>query len=195
MIDENHRPYQVRRHRVGDGADDDDPVVYEESDPGFFVGLDKSESGRFVAISAHDHTTSEVHLIEADRPETPPRLVAARERGVEYGVAHRGGLLYILTNADEAVDFKIVTAPVDMPGRDAWQAWLPHEPAAYVRTQLLFAGHHVRLERVGGLPRIVVTDLESGEAHAVAFEEEAYDLSILPATSSRPRRSASSTAR
>ena len=180
VIDENHRPYQVRRHRVGDGADDDDPVVYEESDPGFFVGLDKSESGRFVAISAHDHTTSEVHLIEADRPETPPRLVAARERGVEYGVAHRGGLLYILTNADEAVDFKIVTAPVDMPGRDAWQAWLPHEPAAYVRAQLLFAGHHVRLERVGGLPRIVVTDLESGEAHAIAFEEEAYDLSILP---------------
>ena len=151
-IDENHRPYQVRRRRVGGDATQD-PVVYEESDPGFFVGLDKSESGRFVTISAHDHTTSEVRLIEADAPESAPRLAAARERGVEYAVAHCGGLLYILTNADEAVDFKIVTAPVETPGREAWQEWLAHGAGTYVRAQLLFAGHHVRLERVGGLPR------------------------------------------
>ena len=73
-----------------------------------------------------------------------------------------------------------MTAPLETPGRAAWQDWLPHEAGTYVRAQLLFAGHHVRLERVGGLPRIVVTDLETGEAHTVAFEEEAYDLSLLP---------------
>ena len=179
VIDENHRPWQVRRHRV-DGDASADPVVYEESDPGFFVGLGKSESGRFVLISAHDHTTSEIRLIEAAAPEAPPRLVAARARGVEYSVAHRGGLLYILTNADGATDSKIVTAPVDAPGREAWREWLAHEAGTYVRTQLLFAGHHVRLERVGGLPRIVVTDLATGAAHALAFEEEAYDLFLRP---------------
>ena len=178
-IDENHRPWQVRRHRVGEGAHAD-LAVYEESDPGFFVRLGKSGSGRFVTISAHDHTTSEVHLIEAAAPESAPRLVAPRERGVEYDVDHCGGLLYILTNADGAVDFKIVTAPLETPGREAWRAWLGHEAGTYVRAQLLFAGHQVRLERVGGLPRIVVTDLESGEAHSVAFEEEAYDLALLP---------------
>ena len=179
VIDENQRPYQVRRHRLGSDPGED-PVVYEESDPGFFVGLRRSESGRFVMIAAHDHTTSEVYLIEAGAPEGAPRLVAARERGVEYEVTHRGDLLYILTNADGAVDFKIVTAPVDAPGRETWRAWLPHEAGTYVRDQLLFACHHVRLERVGGLPRIVVTDLDTGEAHIVAFEEEAYDLSLVP---------------
>ena len=155
VIDENQRPYQVRRHRVG--ASGADPVVYEESDPGFFVGIDKTESGRFILVSAHDHMTSEAHLIEAAQPESAPRLVAARARGVEYSVAHRGGLLYILTNADGATDFKIVTAPVEAPAREASRDWLPHEAGIYVRTQLLFAGHHARLERVGGLPRIVVT--------------------------------------
>jgi len=178
LLDENHRPWQVRRHRIGDeGAD---PVVYEEADPGFFVDLDRSESGRFVVVAAHDHTTSEVRLIEAARPERAPRLVAARERGVEYAVAHCGDRLYILTNADGATDFKIATAPVDNPGREAWRDWLPHEPGTYVLSQLLFAGHHVRRERVGGLPRIVVTRLDSGESHAIAFEEEAYDLALVP---------------
>ena len=64
VIDENQRPYQVRRHRIG-SAPEGDAVVYEEADPGFFVNLGESENRRFVLISAHDHTTSEVHLIEA----------------------------------------------------------------------------------------------------------------------------------
>ena len=178
VIDDNHRPWQVRRHRVGAGGED--PVVYEESDPGFFVGIGKSESGRFVVVSAHDHTTSEVRLIEADAPEGEPRLVAAREPGVEYDVAHRGDRLFIRTNADGAVDFRIATAPLHDPGRANWTGWLAHEEGVYVRAQRLFAGHHVRLERADGLPRIVVTDLASGEAHDIAFDEEAYDLSLLP---------------
>ncbi len=179
VLDENHRPYQVRCHRIG-SARMADPVVYEETDPGFFVQLGESENRRFVLISAHDHTTSEVHLIEAAAPASAPRLIAARERGIEYDVALRGERLYILTNADGATDFKIMTASLEAPGRAAWRDWLPHEAGRYVRAQLLFAGHHARLERVGGLPRIVITDLETGEAHTVAFEEEAYDLSLLP---------------
>ena len=122
VLDENHRPYQVRRHRIG-SAPEADPVVYEESDPGFFLRIGESESRRFVLISAHDHTTSEVHLIESAAPETEPRLVAARERGVEYDIALRGDRLYILTNADGATDFKIVIAPLDTPGRAAWRDW------------------------------------------------------------------------
>ena len=179
VLDENHRPYQVRRHRVG-SAPEADPVVYEESDPGFFLRIGESESKRFVMISAHDHITSEVHLIESARPESTPRLVAARERGIEYDVALRGERLYILTNAGGATDFKIMTAELEAPERAAWRDWLPHAPGTYVRAQLLFAGHHVRLERANSLPRIVVTDLETGEAHTVAFDEEAYDLVLVP---------------
>ena len=115
VLDENHRPYQVRRHRVGN-APGADPVVYEEADSGFFLRIGQSENRCFVMISAHDHTTSEVHLIEAATPESEPRLVAARERGVEYDVALRGDRLYILTNADGATDFKITTAPLEAPG-------------------------------------------------------------------------------
>ncbi len=178
VIDDNHRPWQVRRHRVGDGGED--AVVYEEADPGFFVGIGKSESGRFVIVSAHDHTTSEVRLIDADAPGSEPRIVAPRDPGVEYDVAHRSNRLFVRTNADGAVDFRIATAPLDAPGRANWTGWLAHEEGVYVRGQRVFAGHHVRLERADGLPRIVVTDLASGEAHEIAFDEEAYDLSLLP---------------
>lgn len=176
-IDDNHRPWQIRRHRIGQAGED--AVVYEESDPGFFVGIDRSESGRFAIVTAHDHATSEVWLIDADAPESEPRLVAAREPGTEYDVAHRGDRLFIRTNAGGAVDFRIVTAPLDEPGREGWTDWLAHEEGVYVRAQFVFAGHHVRLERAGGLPRIVVTEFAGGAAHAIAFDEEAYELWVL----------------
>lgn len=179
VLDDNHRPWRVYRHRLGDNPAKDS-LIYEEQDPGFFVGLDKTESERFVVIQAHDHTTSEVWLVEADEAAAEARLVAARDRDVEYHVVHHESRLLILTNADGAEDFKVVEAPVAAPGRENWRDLVPHEAGRLIVSLLVFKRHLVRLERVEGLPRLTVEDLESGESHVVAFEEAAYSLGVLP---------------
>src|SRR5260221_10829617 len=115
-LDDNHRPMQVWRHRLGT-KQADDVLVYEEKDPGWFTHLHESSSGRFCGIHSGDHETSEQRLIDLANPQSPPRLVAAREKGVQYSVADRSNELFILTNADGAIDFKIVTAPLDAPER------------------------------------------------------------------------------
>ena len=179
VLDENHRPSKVCRHVLGDDPAND-ATVYEEPDPGFFIGLDKTESGRFVLIESHDHTTSEVQLIDADDPASAPRVVAPRDKDVEYAVAHHGERLLIVTNADGAEDFKVVEAPLDRPGRENWRDLVAHEPGRLIRYLVAFEGHLARLERIGGLPRIVITDVASGEDHEIAFDEEAYDLGVHP---------------
>ena len=105
-LDDNHRPMQVWRHRLGD-KQSDDVLVYEEQDSGWFTHLHESSSGRFCVIAGGDHETSEQRLIDLANPEAPPRLVAAREEGVQYSIADRGDELFILTNADDAIDFKV----------------------------------------------------------------------------------------
>ncbi|MEX0922395.1 MAG: S9 family peptidase [Rhodovibrionaceae bacterium] len=179
VLDDNHRPWRVYRHRLGEDPAQDD-LVYEEKDPGFFVGLDKTESGRFVVILAHDHTTLEAWLVEAGDPAGAARLVAARERDVEYSVLHHGARLLILTNAEGAEDFKVVEAPVEAPERNNWRDLVPHRAGRLIVSLLVFKRHLVRLERVEGLPRLAVEDLESGESHLVAFEEAAYSLGVIP---------------
>ena len=77
-LDDNHRPMQVWRHRLGT-PQADDVLVYEETDPGWFTHLHESTSGRFCVIAGGDHETSEQRLIDLADPEAPPRLVAARE--------------------------------------------------------------------------------------------------------------------
>ncbi len=177
-LDDNHRPSKVFLHRIGSPALDD-VLVYEEADAGFFVGLGKTLSGRFVVIAIHDHETSEVRLIDAEHPTSPPRLVAPRVTGEEYDVEDAGDRFTILTNNGGAEDFRIVSAPIEAPGRENWETLVPHVAGRLILSQTATKHHLVRLERVEGLPRIVVRRLADGAEHAVAFDEEAYSLGLL----------------
>ena len=176
LLDENHRPSKVMRHDVGGAGPDS--LVYEEPDAGFFVGVGATQSHAFIVIDSHDHETSEVRIIPADDPKAAPRLVAAREVGVEYSIDHHGDDLVILTNADDAEDFKIVTAPVTDPARAQWRDVVPHARGRLIVDHVALADHLVRLERSEGLPRIIVRNWSDGTEHAVDFAEEAYSLGL-----------------
>jgi oligopeptidase B len=177
-LDDNHRPMQVWRHRLG-RPQADDTLVYEEPDSGWFTHLHESASGRFCVIAGGDHETSEQRLIDLSNPAAPPRLVAARETGMQYSLADRGDELFILTNADGAIDFKVATAPLASPERAQWRDLIPHRAGVYVMDVELFSGHMVRLERAHALPAIIIRDLATGEEHAIAFDEEAYSLDTM----------------
>lgn len=174
-LDDNHRPMQVYRHRLGT-AQAEDILIHEEQDSGWFTNIHESASGRFCVIAGGDHETSEQWLIDLTDADAKPRLVAAREEGVQYSVADRADELFILTNTDGAIDFKIVTAPLASPERANWRDLIPHRAGIYVLDFELYAHHLVRLERANALPSIIIRDLASGEEHAIAFDEAAYSL-------------------
>jgi oligopeptidase B len=189
-VDDNHRPLMVWRHVRGTPASED-VCVYAEADVGFYVGVDKTQSGRFIVIGSHDHQTSEIRLIDTTAPFSEPRLVEARRFGHEYNVEHHGERLIITTNSGGAEDFRICTAPMASPGEANWTELVPHKPGRLILDTLVFKGHLVRLEREDCLPRIVIRDmaapggwLSTGESpgatseHAIAFDEEAYALGV-----------------
>jgi len=187
-IDDNHRPLFVYRHRIGTPVSED-VLVYEEKDIGFYVALDKTLSGKFLIVDAHDHQTNEVYLIDADEPRSALHLVAAREPGHEYQVDHRGSHLIITTNSGGAEDFRIVATPLHQPDPANWREIVPHKPGRLILDVFVYETFLARLEREDSLPRIVVTPLGSGIAvdreildlpgeHTIAFDEEAYALGM-----------------
>src|ERR1700744_5730701 len=177
-LDENHRPLQVWRHRLGT-KQSDDFLVYEEKDAGWFTHVHESSTGRYCVIAGGDHDTSEQRLIDLADPTSTPRLIAAREEGVQYSVNDRGDQLFILTNVDKAIDFKIMTTPLNATERANWRDLIPYREGVYVLDLELFSGHMVRLERANALPAIIIRNLATGEEHAIAFDETAYSLDTL----------------
>jgi len=157
-------------------------TAYEEQDPGFFVSVGVSDDDKFIEISAHNHTTSEIHRIPASVPQTPPVCFSARQTGIEYSLHDQGGVTYILTNAPDsegngAVDFQIMTGePGQSPSE--WSDFLPHQSGRLILGMEAFENWIVRLEREDALPRIVIRDMKSGDEHAIDMPEAAYGLGI-----------------
>ncbi len=195
--DDENRPRQVRRHVVGAAKQCHEPL-YTEEDEGFFLGLNHTSDRRFILIEAHNHSTSEVRFMDSHDNEAAPVLIAPRQDGVEYHADHAGQAFYILTNADGAEDFKIVTAPDNAPERANWRGLIDAMPGVLRLQQRLFDGFHVRLERENALPRIIIRDLHSGQEHTITGEGAVYSLDLEPLydfTTTRLRYATSSLAR
>lgn len=175
-LDENHRPYRVLNHVLGT-PQTDDKVIYEEKDSGFFVGVGKTLSGKFIVINAHDHQTSEISLIDA-KSGGAPRVVAPRQTGHEYDLDERDGQLFIRTNMDGAEDFKVMTVAADNPQPKNWDTLVPHREGVLVLDVIVIANHMLRLERFEGLPRIIVHHFADGREETIGFDEEAYALGM-----------------
>ncbi|MEM6513083.1 MAG: S9 family peptidase [Pseudomonadota bacterium] len=176
--DDNQRPKRVKHHVIGtDPADD--LLVYEEQDDSYFLGIDKSQSGEFIFVGVGKGNSSEVQYLRADaEPGAKLTMIAPRMEGQLYSVEHNGDHFYIRTDADDAVDFKIVRAPVDKPGRENWEDWLPYEAGNYVTSMVTLKDRIIRLETFNALPRIVVSDYARDNEYEIDFDEAAYSLGM-----------------
>ncbi len=177
LLDDNHRPSKVLFHKLGDDTAND-RLIYEETDPGFFMNVGGTRRNDWIMISISDHETSEYRIVSAADPLGTPRLVAARETGLQYDLEEGGDIFFILTNEGGAKDFKIMTAPAADPVRSNWKELVAHQPGRLILSIMGFKDYLVRLERFEGLPRIVVRERATGEEHAIAFDEEAYSLGM-----------------
>ena len=173
--DENARPVAVFCRTLGLGTD---ALVYRENDPGFFIGIQKSQSRKFIFITANDHTTTEWRYLRTDGKDRALTLIAARERGVDYSVVDFDGRFWIRSNRNGAVDFALVSAPHDAPDEENWRIEIPHRPGVLLLDVEPFADFIVRMERENGLPRIVVRERGTGAEHAIEFAEQAYALGM-----------------
>jgi oligopeptidase B len=174
-VDENHRPWRVLLHRLGEPASAD-TVVFEEADPAWFINVSPTRLGALAVISVHGHDSSESHVVDLDQPTAPPRLIAPRRPGLRYDVMDHGDKFFIRANSDGAADFKIVTAPRESPSMGNWRDLIAHKPGRLIIATALFKRFLARLEREEGLPRVVVRDLATNEEHSLAFEAESYYL-------------------
>ncbi len=177
LQDENHRPWRVMLHRLGEPAEFD-VCVFEEAAPAWFLSLSPTRLGERVFISVHGHDASEAHVLDLANPTAPPRLIAPRRPGLRYQPMDHGDVLYIRTNTGGARDFQIVVAPIDAPQETNWRPFLPARDGRLIESVAIFKDYLVLLTREENLPRLVIHEFASGEAHEISFEAKTYFLKL-----------------
>ena len=172
--DDNGRPTRIFRRPARGG---EDVLVYEERDPGFFIGVGTTASRAWITIECGDQETTETWLIPAGDPTAAPKLVAARDKGVRYSLSHWRERFIIRTNLDGAVDFKLMQVAASLPAREHWRDFVPHRPGHYIVRTTAFRDHFVYVERHEANNSIVIMD-HDGATHAIAIDEPAFLLSV-----------------
>lgn len=178
VLDEHHRPVYVYRHCLGD-TPAQDPLIYKEADPRFFVSLSRSDSGRFVYLCCHGNNISEWHYIERRQPLGQFVLIEPRRPNHEYEVTDHGEHFYIRTNLGGARDFKIMKTEIDAATAHNWIELIPHNPGTLITGLTAFRDYLVIAEAVRALPGIRVLRFADGTIEQLRFHEEAYDLRVL----------------
>ena len=171
--DKGGRPLKIMR-RPARGTSAEDVVIYEEPDEGFYMGVSRTASDKYILISTGNQETSETWLIASAEPTAKPRVMAPRKTGVLYEPEHWNDRWVIRTNAGGAIDFKLVTAPEATPEAARWQDWIAHKPGRFIVGLRAFKGWLVRKERENADDRIVVVQAGSLAEHALDFDEQAY---------------------
>lgn len=170
------RPYQVYAHQIGT-EQSEDVLIFEELDDTVFVDITSSKDGKYVTINANSLSSSEVRIIRADhdyKNKTPPeiQLVTPREHGLEYYVDHHDDTFYILTNGDNAKNFKLVQASDSSIAKEDWKDLIVLKPTDKIEDVDLFKNNVVIYGRSDGLPVILCHDLHTKETHTVQLPEK-----------------------
>ena len=175
LANEQWRTDNARLHWLGQPVAED-VELYHEDDEGFRVGASLTANEKWLIIASSDHETSEVRLIPAADPLEAPLLVRPREKGVEYDVDERDGVLYIHAN-DTHENFRLATAPLERPGE--WTTLIAGSDSFYLTGFELFRDFYVTEGRLNGLDQVQLRFYDDpARVETIAFPEASYSAGL-----------------
>uniref|UniRef100_K3WNC2 Prolyl endopeptidase n=1 Tax=Globisporangium ultimum (strain ATCC 200006 / CBS 805.95 / DAOM BR144) TaxID=431595 RepID=K3WNC2_GLOUD len=156
-VDAHRRPYAVYRYDCDRQTRE---LIYEEQDDGFFVDVSQTKDGKYVLINCNSKNTSEIYALSTHDEKATPQLLRRREPNTVYFADHADDRFYIVTNADKAQNYKIVSSQ-EPSHHESWETILPESQDVKIEDVDLFKDYLVLYERVQSVPRIRVCKLSN----------------------------------
>lgn len=175
--DKNLRAFQIYRHKLGTDSEQD-VLIFHEEDESFDVNIFKTKSLKYIFIASSSTNENEMRFVPADNIFGDWTIVQPRTENLEYSVEHYESDFYIITNADNATNFKIVKTKVENPSKENWQDFIAHKKDILVEGFEIFKNYFVLEEREKGLLQLKIIEKESGNSHYLPFSDPTYTAFI-----------------
>ncbi|WP_298303883.1 S9 family peptidase [Flavobacterium sp.] len=167
------RPDRIYKHKLGSNPSDD-VVVYFEKDDTFNVSIYKSKSKKYLIISSESTLTSEFQILLSATPDEQFKIFQKRTRELEYSISHYEDSFYIVTNKDDATNFKVMKTPEDKTSKENWVDLIPHREEVLLEGIDIFKDYLVVSERFDGLNKIRIMPWSGEGEYYLPFELETY---------------------
>ncbi len=171
--EETLRSYQIRKHYLGTSSEKD-ILVFEEEDDTYDTFVYRTKSEKFIVIGSSATLTSEYRFVDAETPDEEFTIFQKRTRGLEYGIAHYDDHFYILTNADEATNFKLMKTSEKQTQKEFWEVIIDHRRDTLIEDIDVFKDYLVITERNEGLTKIRIKTWDDRLDYHLPFDDETY---------------------
>lgn len=166
------REFQIYKHVLGTDSKTDE-LVYQENDEKYGVALSKTTTDKYILIYCHSSTTSELLMIDADKPNEKAIVFLPRTKGHLYDVDHHETGFYILSNQNAPNKQVVFSATIPKTIKEC-KIITPHSPDVLIENILTLKNYFVSEIRTNGLRKIQILDLKSNLTKNIEFEEETY---------------------
>ncbi|WP_298486352.1 S9 family peptidase [uncultured Maribacter sp.] len=152
----------------------EDVLVFHEKDDTFGVGVYKTKSKKYIVIISYSTLTTEMRTLNADTPGGEFVIFSPRVRGLEYSISHFENCFYVLTNKDQATNFKLMKVSEEKTSHEYWQEFIPHRKEVLLEDVDIFKEYYVLSERENGLNAIKIIRWDNTNSYYLPFNDETY---------------------
>ena len=169
------RPDKIFKHKLNSNPEED-KVVYFEKDETFDVAVYKSKSKKYIILASSSTLTTEYQTLLSATPDGDFKIFQKRTRELEYSISHFEDKFYIVTNKDDATNFKLMITPETATSKENWIDLIPHREEVLFEGIDIFNDYLVVSEKSNGLNQIKIMPW-NGEAYYLPFDIETYSCS------------------
>ena len=171
------RSDKVYKHVLGTDVSED-ILIFEEKDDTFGTFAYKTKSSKYIIIGSYNTLSTEYRFLDANKPNDSFKILQSRERNLEYSVAHYQDNFYILTNKDDAKNFKLMKTSVAKTEKENWVDVIPHRDDTLLEGVSVFKDYLVLEERTNGLNTIRIKKWDGSKDYYLPINEETYSISV-----------------
>ena len=168
---------KIKRHTMGLDSKND-VLVYEETDKSNYIGVGKSKNNKYIFIVSQATLSGEYRMVDASKPAGSFQVFQPRVKDVLYHVTPLADRFLILTNKDDAKNFKLMECPLDQTEAIHWKEVIPVRKEVLLQSVEEFKDFIVINERKDGLVKLRVRNLKDNSEHYIDFGEPAYAASV-----------------
>ena len=171
------RSHKIFKHKLYSDSKTD-IEVFHETDETFNTFVYKSKSKKYLIIGSSSTLSSEYRFLDADAPDGRFNIFQERTKKLEYSIAHYNGSFYIISNKDDATNFKISKTSEKTTGKENWQDVIPHRASVLIEDIEIFKNYLVVNEREHGLNKLRIISWNKEEDYYLPFNSETYTTYI-----------------
>jgi oligopeptidase B len=168
---------RVRKHVLGSDVAKD-PIVYEERDHSYYMGVGRSGDDKYIVIEESSTLSSEMRFMPANQPKAKFRVIAPREHDFEYHADHIDQRWVIRTNWN-AKNFRVMQVDDGRVGdKKAWREFVPVRSDVLINQILPFRNFLAIEEHSNGLQRVRIKPWKQGGESFVKSDDADYTAAI-----------------